>query len=58
MPESDIWELAEAAWLHDVGKCAVAPEILDKPAGLEEGEVEEVQRHVEDRFTDFRVVFL
>ena len=47
MPERDIWGLAEAAWLHDVGKCAVAPEILDKPAGLEEEEVAEIQRHVE-----------
>lgn len=47
MPESDIWLLAEAAWLHDIGKWAVAPKILDKPAGLEEEEVEEVQRHVE-----------
>ena len=47
MPESDIWNLAEAAWLHDIGKWAVAPEILDKPTGLEGEEVEEVQRHVE-----------
>ena len=47
MPERDIWGLAEASWLHDVGKCAVAPEILDKPAGLGEEEVAEVQRHVE-----------
>ncbi len=47
MPESDIWALAEAAWLHDIGKLAVAPDILDKPVELKSEEVEEVQRHVE-----------
>jgi HD-GYP domain-containing protein (c-di-GMP phosphodiesterase class II) len=34
-----------AAWVHDVGKIIVSPEILEKPGRLSRFEHEEIQRH-------------
>jgi putative two-component system response regulator len=46
MPDGDIERIGLAAPLHDVGKIAVADNILLKPGKLTRAEYQEVQRHV------------
>ncbi|MGI6084087.1 MAG: HD-GYP domain-containing protein [Acetivibrionales bacterium] len=45
MDHSDIYDLAMAAILHDVGKCKVPLSILNKPGKLTEEEFEVMKRH-------------
>ena len=45
LPESDVERIRVAALLHDVGKVAVPPEILDKPAALSPAEWRTVVQH-------------
>ncbi len=47
LSEGEIQVLADAALLHDIGKIAVAPEILDEPGGLTSELMGEVRRHPE-----------
>jgi putative nucleotidyltransferase with HDIG domain len=47
MTARDLWVLALAARLHDVGKIGVPDEILNKPGPLDEGEWRLMRRHAE-----------
>ena len=44
-PEEDLETLTLAGLLHDIGKCMISPEILNKPALLSPDEYEEVKKH-------------
>ena len=44
--DPDLIELGLGALLHDVGKCAIEPHILNKPGRLTEDEYKSVQNHV------------
>lgn len=46
MPD-DIRLLTQAGLLHDIGKCRIAPEIINKPDKLDETEFEEMKKHSE-----------
>ena len=41
----DLDELTLAAYLHDIGKISVNPDILNKPSKLDPSELQEVQNH-------------
>jgi len=45
LPRTTLANLGVAALLHDLGKLAVAPEVLNKPQGLDVQEWEQVERH-------------
>jgi diguanylate cyclase (GGDEF)-like protein len=45
LPDAELDRLRVAALLHDVGKVAVPPEILDKPSGLTSAEWRTVVQH-------------
>ena len=45
LPETEVDRIRVAALLHDVGKVAVAPQILDKPAELTSAEWRSVVQH-------------
>ncbi|QOP41165.1 response regulator [Sulfurimonas marina] len=45
MQHSQLIEIALAAVLHDIGKLNIAKEILDKPSGLQQNEIDEMQSH-------------
>jgi len=47
LPPSRLRELAIGGLVHDVGKLAVANEILQKPGALTEAEYDEIKRHPE-----------
>jgi len=44
---AELEKLSQAALLHDIGKCDVPIEILNKPAKLTKEEYEEIKRHPE-----------
>ena len=45
LPAEEVARVRSAATIHDVGKLRVPDEVIRKPAGLTDAEVEEVQRH-------------
>jgi HD-GYP domain-containing protein (c-di-GMP phosphodiesterase class II) len=45
LTKSRLGELCLAAFLHDAGKLEVAPDVLDKPGPLDQGEWEEMRKH-------------
>jgi len=45
LPRSQIYDLASAAILHDIGKLFIAKELLDKPGTLTESEFIEIMKH-------------
>jgi diguanylate cyclase (GGDEF)-like protein len=45
MNGEEVEEVTRAAELHDIGKMAVPDAILEKPAGLDEGEIELIRQH-------------
>ncbi|HRV24246.1 MAG TPA: HD-GYP domain-containing protein, partial [Sphaerochaeta sp.] len=47
LSENDITQLRLAGLFHDIGKIAIAEEILNKHGGLTAEEFSEIQRHVE-----------
>jgi putative nucleotidyltransferase with HDIG domain len=44
-PEEDIHYLRQAALLHDIGKLALEPSVVDKPGPLSPEEYEEIKKH-------------
>lgn len=47
MTSAELDQLALAGLLHDVGKCQISGEILDKPGPLDAGQWAEIRRHPE-----------
>ncbi|HKP91633.1 MAG TPA: HD domain-containing phosphohydrolase [Thermoleophilaceae bacterium] len=45
MSATEVDEVTRAAELHDIGKMAVPDAILEKPAGLDDGELELIRQH-------------
>jgi putative nucleotidyltransferase with HDIG domain len=43
--EKDAIAIGKAGYLHDIGKCRIHPDILNKPGKLTKEEFEEVQKH-------------
>lgn len=41
----NLHEIASAFFLHDIGKCRIRPEIINKPGPLDDAEWEEMRRH-------------
>ena len=41
----ELWQIRNAALLHDIGKIRIADKILKKPGGLTDDEYEEMKRH-------------
>ncbi|KRF03549.1 HD family phosphohydrolase [Paenibacillus sp. Soil766] len=43
--EKDALVIGKAGYLHDIGKCRIHPDVLNKPSKLTKAEFEEVQKH-------------
>ncbi|MDR7866393.1 MAG: diguanylate cyclase [Sporomusaceae bacterium] len=56
LPDGDVDALANAGLLHDIGKIAIADEILNKPGKLTEVEWAEIRRHPEIGYRILRTV--
>lgn len=57
LPPSRLVDLGIGCMLHDIGKCHIRQDILQKPAGLTPEEIEEVQRHAAVGFEFLRLNF-
>lgn len=49
-PRHDMSELASGFFLHDIGKCSIPPELLNKPGPLSEEEWKIIRRHPFDGY--------
>ncbi len=47
LPEDDTRRLTQAGLLHDIGKCRIPPEIINKPDKLSDEEFAEMKKHSE-----------